>query len=250
MTRLYVSMLKCSDVYMNTVIFDIETIAQDFDSLDEIQKQYLLKLADTDEEKEKAIDQMALWAPTNEIVAIGMLAVETQKGAVYYSVSASQSGATPDKQSKDKKVDDFEENGVKYSVGSEKEILERFWKAITYADRIVTFNGRGFDCPVLLLRSAILKVKSTKNLMPPRFQTDFHVDLLEQLTFYNATRKFNLDFYCKAFGIESPKSHGITGLDVKPLFEAGEYEKIARYCAGDLQATRELYLRWSQYMKF
>ena len=26
-----------------------------------------------------------------------------------------------------------------------------------------------------------------------------------------AARKFNLDFYCKSFGIESPKSHGVTG---------------------------------------
>ena len=29
-----------------------------------------------------------------------------------------------------------------------------------------------------------------------------------------AARRFNLDFYCKAFGIESPKSHGVTGMDV------------------------------------
>ena len=86
--------------------------------------------------------------------------------------------------------------------------------------------------------------------MPYRYKTDFHVDLLEQMTFYSASRKFNLDFYCKAFGIESPKSSGVTGHDVKPLFESGEYEKIARYCAGDLWATRELYLRWRDYMQF
>ncbi len=36
-----------------------------------------------------------------------------------------------------------------------------------------------------------------------------------------AARKFNLDFYCKAFGIESPKAHGVTGMDVTTLMAAG-----------------------------
>lgn len=222
---------------MNTIIFDIETIAQDFDKLDQASQRYLLKGADTEEEQKKAIEQMSLWAPTNQIIAIGMLVAETEKGAVYF-------------QSKNEKIGDFEEDNIKYSSGNEKEILEKFWKAISHADKFITFNGRGFDCPVLMLRSAFLEVKPSKNLMPYRYSAELHVDLLEQLTFYNTARKFNLDMYCKAFGIESPKSHGITGLDIKPLFEAGEYEKIARYCAGDLRATRDLYLRWVEYMKF
>lgn len=232
---------------MTTIVFDIETIPQDFKKLDKSVQKYLLKSAETEEEKQTTKDQMALWAPTNEIVAIGMLAVETEKGGMYFSTSAK---ATADKQSSARKIDDWEENGIKYSAGNEKECLEKFWKAVTHADKFVTFNGRGFDCPTLMLRSAILKVKPSKNLMPYRYSADQHVDLLEQLTFYNSTRKFNLDSYCRAFGIESPKSHGMTGLDVKPMFEKGEYEKIARYCAGDLWATRELYLRWLDYMKF
>lgn len=221
---------------MNTIIFDIETIPQNFDALDEASRKYLLKEAETDEEIQKTKDQMALWGPTNEIVAIGMLAVETQKGAVYF-------------QSRGTSFEPFEEEGIKYWAGSEPEILEKFWQAVAHAAKFVTFNGRGFDCPVLMVRSAILKVKPAKNLMPYRYSAEQHVDLLEQLTFYNAVRKFNLDMYCKAFGIASPKSHGITGLSIKPLFEAGEYLKIARYCAGDLTATRELYLRWVEYLR-
>lgn len=230
---------------MQTVIFDIETIPQKFDSLDEAQQNYLLKFAEDDEEKEKVKDQMALWAPTNRIVAIGMLSVETKKGAVYFSADTQ---ALADKPSYG--IEDFEDTDIKYSSGSEKEILEKFWHAISYAHKFVTFNGRGFDCPVLMMRSAILQVKPTKNLMPYRYSADLHVDLLEHLTFYNTTRKFNLDFYCKAFGIESPKAHGVTGHDVEPMFEEGKYKEIAQYCAGDLQATRELYLRWKEFMAF
>ncbi|MEK7672000.1 MAG: 3'-5' exonuclease, partial [Bacteroidota bacterium] len=72
--------------------------------------------------------------------------------------------------------------------------------------------------------------------------------MLEQLTFYNAFRKFNLDFYCKSFGIKSPKSEGITGLDLGPLFEAGRFREIAEYCMGDVKATAELYFNCLNYL--
>lgn len=222
---------------MNTIVFDIETIPLDFDSFDEVQKTYLTKFAEGEEDIEKVKAQMALWAPTNKIVAIGMMSVDSQKGAVYFQNDMQE------------KVD-FVENGIHYFSGSEEVILQKFWNAIARAHKFVTFNGRGFDCPVLMLRSAMLKVKPSKNLMPYRYSQDIHVDLLEQLTFYNSYRKFNLDFYCKAFGIDSPKAGGINGHDVKNLFADGEFIKIAKYCAGDLTATREIYLRWRDYMTF
>lgn len=222
---------------MNTVVFDIETIPVPFDELDEDQKSYLLKFAENGEDEEKIKQQMALWAPTNRIVAIGMLSVESGKGAVYFQVS----GET---------VESYEKDGIKYECGTEKEILEKFWKAISFSHKFVTFNGRGFDCPVLMLRSAMLGVKPTKNLAPYRYSTDAHVDLLEQLTFYNAYRKFNLDFYCKAFGIKSPKSNGVNGHEVLPMFQAGKCKEIAEYCAGDLHATKELYIRWKENLSF
>lgn len=222
---------------MNTIVFDIETIPVSFDSFDEVQKKYLTKFADGEEDVEKVKEQMALWAPTNRIVAIGMMSVNSKRGAVYF-------------QNEGKERVDFVENNIRYFSGSEEEILQKFWLAIAKAHKFVTFNGRGFDCPVIMLRSAMLRVKPSKNLMPYRYASDLHIDLLEQLTFYSAYRKFNLDFYCKAFGIESPKGKGINGHDVKNLFASGEYMKIARYCAGDLSATRDLYLRWRDYMTF
>ena len=89
----------------------------------------------------------------------------------------------------------------------------QFWDVAKKYDSIVTFNGRGFDVPFIYLRSALLNVPiSKKNWLGYRYATEPHCDLAEQFTFYSvsgrdgAARRFNLDFYCKAFGIESPKS--------------------------------------------
>ena len=91
-----------------------------------------------------------------------------------------------------------------------------------------------------------------KDWLGYRFQTEPHCDLAEQLTFYGvsgrdgAARRFNLDFYCKAFGIESPKSQGITGMDVSALLAAGRYRDIAEYCLRDVTATVLLYQVWKE----
>jgi hypothetical protein len=61
-----------------------------------------------------------------------------------------------------------------------------------------------------------------------------------------AARRFNLDFYCKAFGIESPKSHGVTGMDVNMLMAGGKFRDIAEYCLRDVRATVELYRIWKE----
>lgn len=120
-------------------------------------------------------------------------------------------------------------------------------------DAIVTFNGRGFDIPFLYLRSAALNVPiSRKDWLGYRFQTEPHCDLAEQLTFYNvsgrdgAARRFNLDFYCKAFGVASPKAQGVTGSDVNDLLAEGRHREIAEYCLRDVRATTELYHIWRE----
>ena len=116
----------------------------------------------------------------------------------------------------------------------EVELLTAFWDVAKRYDSIVTFNGRGFDVPFLYLRSALLNVPITrKDWLGYRYQTEPHCDLAEQFTFYNvsgregAARKFNLDFYCKAFGIPSPKAMGISGMDVGSLLAEGRYRDIA-----------------------
>ena len=98
-----------------------------------------------------------------------------------------------------------------------------------------------------MIRSAMLKVKPSKNLIKSRYDKKSHIDLLEQFTFYGLTRKFNLDFYCQAFGIESPKTKEISGMEVKNLYEAGRLRDIAIYCSRDIYATYQLYKIWEEY---
>jgi predicted PolB exonuclease-like 3'-5' exonuclease len=98
-----------------------------------------------------------------------------------------------------------------------------------------------------MLRSAALGIRPTRDLMAgTRYNMVHHVDLLEELTYHGVTRKFNLDFYCKTFGIESPKSHGITGYDINDYYRGKRYMEIAEYCMGDVIATAELYRKWKE----
>jgi hypothetical protein len=59
-----------------------------------------------------------------------------------------------------------------------------------------------------------------------------------------------LHTWSRAFGIESPKSQGITGDDVGALFKEGKFLEIARYNVGDLRATKKLYEYWDKYLCF
>ncbi|MDO8425633.1 MAG: ribonuclease H-like domain-containing protein [bacterium] len=215
---------------MKQLVIDIETSGADFDSLDKETQDYLLKRADTPEKIEKVRDSINLWPLTGEIVAIGVLNVDADVGAVYY-------------QAPGRSIQTFTEEGILYEAGTEQACLQRFWADAADATRIITFNGRMFDMPWLMTRSLVHGIPATRNLMPSRYSTSFHVDLADLLTFYGATRHYSLDFWCKTMGIPSPKTD-ISGADVPQVYKAGEYERIARYNGADLRATAELFRRW------
>ena len=222
---------------MSRVVFDIETLALPLDSFDDATQEYLFKFADSEEKVEETKRNLNLHSLTAQVVAIALLNPDSNMGKVVF-----QSDKTEEYKSSD--------GLVQYKSGTEKEILEEFWKLIPSYHQFITFNGRGFDCPFLLVRSALLGVRPSRNLVPYRYDATQHCDLLEQLTYYNTTRRFSLDFYCKSFGIESPKSHGISGLDMGKLVDEKRFHDIAEYCLGDARATAELYRRWSEFLDF
>ena len=231
---------------MATLVFDIETSAQPLENFDETQQEYLFRETEKIEDlivreakREEITRFMSLWPFTSQVVCIAMLNAETQRGQSLFIAEdfedASEEGAA-----------------VKFvPCADEFELLTAFWDVAKHYDNIVTFNGRGFDVPFIYLRSAVLNVPiSRNNWLGYRYATEPHCDLAEQLTFYSvsgrdgAARKFNLDFYCKAFGIESPKSAGVTGMDVSTLMAEGKFREIAEYCLRDVRATMELYQIW------
>jgi 3'-5' exonuclease len=230
---------------MPRLIFDIETTAQPLENFDEVQQEYLLREAEKlpDEtaklaKREEITRMFSLWPLTGQVVCIAMLNAESLRGQVLFLAEDFE--------------DDAEAGPVEFvPCADELELLTAFWDVAKHYDEVVTFNGRGFDVPFLYLRSAVLNVPiSKKNWLGYRFATEPHCDLAEQFTFYGvsgregAARRFNLDFYCKAFGIESPKAHGVTGMDVGTLLAAGQHREIAEYCLRDVRATGELYRVW------
>ena len=220
------------------LVLDIETIGIDFDTLDDISKEYILKFADTEEKIQEAKEGLAFSPLTGEIVAIGILNPDTDKGVVYF-----QSPGVPQKTIK--------EDGIEFTSDTEAGILKRFWDTVQHYNQIITFNGRGFDSPFLIIRSAVHQIKPTKDLMPNRYSSLLHVDLLDHLTFYGAVRrKFSLHMWCRAFGIKSPKEEGVTGHEVGDLFNQGRCLEIAKYCTGDLYATKKLFEYWNKYVRF
>lgn len=224
------------------IVFDIETVGVEFESLSESQQEFLLRYAEIETDvaksellKEEVKKSLSLYPFTAKVVAIGMLNTESEKMIVLYENREKEEWQNAEKQ-------------ITYKSMSENEMLQNFWKYAEKSKKLISFNGRNFDLPFLMMRSAMNKIKPTKNFLKNRFDTSMHIDLLEQFTYYGLTKKFNLDFYCHAFGIDSPKSKGITGLEVKEMYKAGLIKDIAVYCGKDVYATYQLYKIWDEFL--
>ncbi len=248
--------MKLQATPMSTLVFDIETVGEDFDSLDETSQdvltRWIKKESESGENYTAALADlkggMGFSPLTGQIVAIGIRDVERKKGAVYFQASPKEK-----EQGKEK---NFEEGDCKFEVMTEKEMLQKFWEVVEKYETFVTFNGRSFDVPFLMVRSAVHGIRPSKNLLGNRYlnyhpSNARHVDLLDQLTFYGVMRKKgSLHLWCRAFGIESPKAQGVDGDDVKALYEHGKSADIARYNARDLVATTALYEKYAQFLQF
>ena len=234
---------------MARLVFDIETVGEDFNALDHATKdvltRWIKKDSDSTEEYETALEElkggMGFSPLTGEIVVIGVYDPDKEQGAVYF-------------QSPDVEAKEFTEGGIRFRPMSEKEMLKSFWDGAKEYDEFITFNGRMFDAPFLAVRSAIYKIRPSVDLMEGRYLYQQrgvrHIDLFDQLTFYGATRrKGGLHLWSRAFGIKSPKEDGVTGDDVSRLFKEKKYIDIAKYNVGDLKATSALYGYWDKYLR-
>lgn len=225
------------------LIFDIETVSDVFEEYPAGIKNYLLQYADSDEKKQDVIDQMPFNPLTARIVSIGMMDHYDKNGCVLVNCDETTT--------LQKNHPEFN-----YIIGDEKKIIKSFWDTIVAKgyNLFVTFNGREFDCPFIMLRSSFLKIKPGYNLMDGsdfNFK-NYHVDLLKEFTFFThsgrgARRKFSLDFYCQKFGITSPKKDGVSGEMVGKLVSENRFQELADYCLNDVIAENELFKYWNEY---
>jgi 3'-5' exonuclease len=217
---------------MKKLVIDIETVGIPWEDHDPYVREYLIK-GQTEDGAEETKRAGGLSPFRGKIVAIGVIRIDDGRSCALYEVP----GQT------DVRV---EKAGSRtYISGTEKQILERFWEWFDNDSRFISFNGRQFDGPFLMIRSAVNGVIPKRDLVGYRYQMHPNCDLREALNFFGTANsrqmKFNLDLACKAFGIATSKSEGVDGRSVESWYRDGRHREIADYCLEDVRATRELY---------
>jgi 3'-5' exonuclease len=120
----------------------------------------------------------------------------------------------------------------------EAAFLEATWQRLEGAS-LVTFHGKGFDLPVLELRSLKHAVPTPAWFAGARRGGGGHYDLRELLA--GQASPAPLDLYAKLVGL--PGKGEVAGEDVLDLYAAGDLDRIAAYCVTDVVQTYLLFLR-------
>ncbi len=133
----------------------------------------------------------------------------------------------------------------------EEKLLQGFF---TYLERqkprLVSFNGRTFDLPVLKYRAMVHGISAPWlhksgdkwNSYGYRYATDWHCDLLDVLSDFGASARVKLNEVCAAFGFAG--KFGVDGSMVAGMIDDGKIEDVRNYCETDVLNTYLVYLRW------
>ena len=122
--------------------------------------------------------------------------------------------------------------------------------------RLVSFNGRGFDLPMIMARAMCYDLsaaayfetndrdnnKSKWENYRSRYDGRFHLDLLDHISDFGAVRGLKLDHICASVGL--PGKYDVHGDQVLQLYYAGEQAKIDEYCRSDVLNTYWLFLKY------
>ncbi|HVY28108.1 MAG TPA: ribonuclease H-like domain-containing protein [Polyangiaceae bacterium] len=110
---------------------------------------------------------------------------------------------------------------------------------------LVTFNGRGFDLPVIATRCLRYGITFRHYYhsrdVRYRFTADGHLDLMDYIADFGATKSAKLDVIAKLCGM--PGKVGVDGKDVGPLIHAGKIQEVRDYCLCDVAQTAGVFLR-------
>lgn len=131
---------------------------------------------------------------------------------------------------------------------SEEEILTKFFRAFAKKPILVSWNGSGFDIPVLLYRALHHKI-SAPALFNSAHKPDYlyrygemHIDLMDKMSLHNGYNKQKLDTIAALCGFAGKGD--VDGSQVVPMVQNNEWHKLAVYCESDVLNTWLIYLRW------
>jgi len=140
--------------------------------------------------------------------------------------------------------------GTEAIVGTEKEILERFWSMVkNFRGLYISYNGLGFDVPFIIKRSMYHGIKPSNSdfLNTRRYIKYPHFDVQQVISDWDRFKAPTLRLACDHFGIPSPKEGEVEASQVYPAFLDGKIDEIAKYCERDVVATYELYKKLDGY---
>ena len=140
---------------------------------------------------------------------------------------------------------------------TEAELIERFFDGIEkFTPDLVSWNGSGFDLPVLNYRAMRAGVQAPRYWETGDEDTAFrynnylgrfhwrHIDLMDVLAGYQARARVSLEHTAMLLGF--PGKLGFSGAQVWDAYQAGDLVGIRRYCETDVLNTYLVYLRFEQ----
>ena len=140
---------------------------------------------------------------------------------------------------------------------SEQEILRKFFRAFSeFKDlpQLVSWNGSGFDIPVLIYRAMLynlsvpLLFEDGDNVQSMRFNNyvnryqNRHLDLMDRFSQFGASQRQSMDVVASLYGL--PGKTNIDGSMVGELVTQEKWETLTIYCESDVMNTWLIYLRW------
>ena len=216
---------------MNTLVFDIETVPD---------VELGRRLYDLPELDDAAVAQ-AMFAKQRQARGSDFLPPPQQRVVAISAVLRSHDGL---------KI---------FSLGeeqsSERELVQRFFDGLEhYTPELVSWNGSGFDLPVLNYRALRHGIDAHRYWEMGEADRDFrynnylsryhwrHIDLMDVLSAYGASGRASLDVVAQLIGL--PGKLGIGGAAVWSSYQHGELGAIRDYCETDVLNTYLIYLRF------
>ncbi len=139
----------------------------------------------------------------------------------------------------------------------ERELLERFFEGIErYTPDLVSWNGGGFDLPVLHYRCLLHGVRAARYWETGEEDSSFrysnylsrfhwrHIDLMDVLAGFQPRGAAALADIAAMLGL--PGKLGFSGAQVWPAFQAGNIAGIRRYCETDVLNTYLVFLAFER----